>query len=215
MNLRQIDRKELEEMEKVPRLNLVNSLPGYKPANLIGTRSAKGVPNLSIVSSVLHLSSSPATVGFMQRPTTVPRHTYANLTETGFFTINHVHRDFIDKAHYTSAKFDREESEFLHSGLTEEYLNGFQAPFVGESLLKMAVRYLRSYEIQESNTLLVVGSIESVWLPGDFMTENGHLDLNRMDTVCISGLNQYHRVQRVATYPYARPGNMPRNLDDD
>ncbi len=214
MNLRHITKKELEGMERVHRLNLVNSLPGYKPANLIGTRSAHGAPNLAIVSSVLHLSSSPATIGFMQRPTTVPRDTYANLTATGYFTINHVHREFIDRAHYTSAKFAPEESEFQMAGLTEEYLGGFQAPFVEESRLKMAVRYLRTYEIEESNTLLVVGSIESIYLPGESVGPDGQLDLNRMETVSISGLNQYHGVHRLAAFPYARPGTFPENLLD-
>jgi flavin reductase (DIM6/NTAB) family NADH-FMN oxidoreductase RutF len=206
-----ISRKDIEEMDRIPRLNLVNSLSGYKSANLIGTRSASHISNLAIISSVLHLSSSPALIGFMQRPTTVPRHTYANIRETGCFTLNQVHLGFIDKAHYTSAKFDHQESEFDKCMLTEEYLDDFRAPFVKESLLKMAMIYVEEYAIKSSNTIMLVGAIQSVYLPEDTLMEDGHVDLNQMDTVCISGLNHYHHVIQTATFSYARPGNFPVN----
>jgi flavin reductase (DIM6/NTAB) family NADH-FMN oxidoreductase RutF len=42
----------------------------------------------------------------------VPRHTYQNIKSTGWYTINQVHQEITDKAHYTSAKFVESESEF-------------------------------------------------------------------------------------------------------
>jgi flavin reductase (DIM6/NTAB) family NADH-FMN oxidoreductase RutF len=206
-----VSKEDIEKMDRIRRLNLVNSLSGYKSANLIGTRSESGISNLAIVSSVLHLSSSPAVIGFMQRPTSVPRHTYANIRETGCFTINHVHEEIMDKAHYTSAKFDPLESEFETCGFSEEYLDGFQAPFVKESPLKLAVTCLEEYAITASNTILVVGGIQAVYLPEAALQEDGHVDLNQMNTVCISGLNHYHQVDQIATFGYARPGIFPVN----
>ena len=208
---RVITRGELEAMERIRRLNLVNHVTGFKSANLVGTRSANGLSNLAIISSVIHLSSSPAVVGFMQRPTTVPRHTYRNISETGSFTINHVHIDFVDRAHYSSAKFEEDESEFQACNLGEQYLDDFPAPFVEESRLKMAVRYLETYEIKESNTLFVVGSIEAIYFPEKALMEDGQLDLNYVGTATISGLNNYHSVQQIASFPYARPGEFPIN----
>lgn len=210
--LHQIRGSEMNGMEKIKRLNFVNHLSGYKSANLIGTRSKNGHTNLSIVSSVIHLSSSPAMIGFMQRPATVPRHTYKNIQETGFYTINHVHQGFIEKAHYTSARFEEKDSEFSSCELGEEYLDGFFAPFVKESSLKMSVEYRATYEIKESNTLFVIGEIVSVYLPEKIMQEDGQLDLTRLETVCISGLNNYHQVQKLASFKYARPGEFPVNL---
>jgi len=207
-----ISRSDIEGMEKIKRLNLINHITGYKSANLIGTKSKQGYLNLSIVSSVVHLSSAPALIGFIQRPTTVPRHTYTNVVETGVFTLNHVHEGLTDKAHYTSAKFDIKDSEFEHSGLKEEYLDGFPAPFVMESKVKLAVRYLSTYEISESQTLFVVGSIESIYIQNSAMKANGQLDLTAVGTVAISGLNNYHRVDQLASYAYARPGAFPTNL---
>ena len=211
-NLNQITAREIEMMDKIKRLNLVNHLSGYKSANLIGTRSKTGQTNLSIVSSVIHLSSSPATIGFMQRPTTVPRHTFKNIQETGFFTINHVHQSFVDKAHYTSAKFEEIESEFTYCDLGEEYLDGFFAPYVKESNLKMSVKFRSTYEILESNTLFVVGQIEAVYFPTRIMQGDGQLNLSELETVAISGLNNYHEPRLISSFGYARPGEFPLNL---
>ena len=64
--------------------NLINSISGYKSANLIGTQSKAGNTNLAVFNSVVHLGSNPALLGFILRPTTVPRHSYQNMKETGF-----------------------------------------------------------------------------------------------------------------------------------
>ena len=64
-------------MQKVERLNLINSLSGVKPANLIGTKDQNGNENLAIFSSVVHLGSNPALLGFILRPQgEVRRHTH-------------------------------------------------------------------------------------------------------------------------------------------
>ena len=77
MNLTKTD---LENASKVFRLNLINSITGIKPANLIGSISNSGQTNLAIFSSVIHLGSNPAYLGFIMRPIgDVPRHTYENI----------------------------------------------------------------------------------------------------------------------------------------
>ena len=66
-------RQDIDKMEKIFRLNLINSCTGYKSANLIGTQSADGKTNLAVFSSITHLGSNPPLIGFVLRPTTVPR----------------------------------------------------------------------------------------------------------------------------------------------
>ncbi len=73
------------------------------------------------------------------RPIAVDRHTYANILETRCYTINHVHKSFIRNAHFTSAPFPPDQSEFSGCNLTEEYLDGFAAPFVQESNIKFGL----------------------------------------------------------------------------
>ena len=44
--MKHIKASDIEEMEKIYRLNLVNSCTGYKSANLIATRSKSGNPKI-------------------------------------------------------------------------------------------------------------------------------------------------------------------------
>jgi flavin reductase (DIM6/NTAB) family NADH-FMN oxidoreductase RutF len=148
-------------------------------------------------------------LGFVLRPEQeVRRHTYENLLETGVYTINHVHESFISQAHFTSAKFGKEESEFEKCGLTEEYLFGFEAPFVKESYLKMGLRFCEELPIRRNNTHLIIGEIEHLVFPEEWMDAEGHLNLEG-NTVGISGLNSYYSLARMAQFPYARPQEVP------
>jgi len=207
----QITKDDILKMNKIYRLNLINSLTGYKPANLIGTRSENGNTNLAIISSVVHLGSNPALIGFILRPAVVPRHTYSNLKETRVFTLNHVHKEFVDKAHFTSAKFDAEISEFDACGFEEEYRDKFYAPFVKESQLKIGLTFLEEYEIGANKTIFIVGEVQSIYLPKEIVKESGDLDLNAIHDVSISGLNNYHEVIQLAEFQYARAGEKPVN----
>ena len=107
-----LNEEEIENLEKIYRINLINSCTGYKAANLIGTVSENN-NNLAIFSSLVHLGSNPPLLGFFLRPTEiVPRHTYLNIKENQYYTINSVEKEFADKAHHTSAKYDKSISEF-------------------------------------------------------------------------------------------------------
>lgn len=204
-----INYNEITELDRIYRLNLINSITGIKPANLIGTISAQGKTNLAIFSSVVHLGSDPAIIGMILRPAgDVRRHTYENIIETGIYTINHVTPAIIERAHYTSAKFPRDISEFDACGLTEEYLDGFAAPFVQESFIKIGLTFEEEIPIERNGTSLIIGSIQVASVP-DEANSDGHLDLERSSTVGISGLNSYYTVQKKAQFPYARPEELP------
>ena len=93
--------EDIKNLPRIKRLNLINSVTGVKPANLIGTRSNVN-SNLAIISSIVHLSTNPPLLSFMLRPDhKVRRHTYENIKSEGFFTINNITDNFIEQAHYT------------------------------------------------------------------------------------------------------------------
>ena len=94
-------RTDIDQMDKIFRLNLINSCTGFKSANLLGTKSLNGVSNVAVFSSITHLGSSPPLIGFILRPTTVPRDTYRNIKDTGVFTANHIYSDIIEAVSYT------------------------------------------------------------------------------------------------------------------
>ncbi len=200
-----ITRSEIDSLEKIYRANLINSITGYKPANLIGTVSNEGISNLTIISSVFHMGSNPPLIGFMQRPVTVQRDTYENIMSTGYYTINHVHGEFIEKAHQTSARFDRNISEFEACDINEEYLNDFKVPYVKESKVKIGMKFVEEIPIVHNGTILIIGEIVDIHLPEQCLEKDGNLDLNIVNDVCISGLSTYHKVSHKASFSYAKP----------
>ncbi len=205
---------EIAELDKVARLKLINAVSGIKAANLIGTVSKKGVSNLGVFNSVFHLGSNPPLQGFILRPVgEVPRHTYENFMENGQYTINHIHSGMIERAHYTSAKFEANVSEFSECSLTEEYVAGFEAPFVKESRLKMGMRFIKAIPIPMNDTLMIVGEIQHLMLPENAYGEAEDVDLERMDAVGISGLNTYYEVKKLKRFPYARRSEVPNFKD--
>ena len=144
-----ITKAEIATMDRIERLNLINSLSGIKPANMIGSIDAEGNENLAIFSSVVHLGSNPALFGFILRPRgEVRRHTHENILATGVYTINFVHTDFTQQAHYTSIKAEEGTSEFDISGLTPEHLDGFQV--IGQCDLNVALNRVLTVSLVEA-----------------------------------------------------------------
>lgn len=203
-------KKDIFKTNKINRLNLINSVSGAKSANLIGTKSLTEQENLAIFSSVVHLGSNPALLGFVLRPDKdVRRHTFENIISTEFYTINSIHASFIDKAHYTSAKFSVDESEFEKCKLEPQYLNDFSAPFVKESKLKMALKLQEIVDIKINSCKLIIGSIEHLHVDDKAIEENGQVNLQKLDTVAIGGLNSYYALNQIGQFPYARTSNLP------
>jgi len=205
-----LTKSEIRQTEKIKRLNIINSISGVKPANLIGTISNSGKSNLAIFSSVIHLGSDPSLLGFILRPEgEQPRHTYENILETGYYTINQVNKFIAAKSHYTAAKFDREESEFEKCKLTSEFMHGFQAPFVKESLLKIGMGYLESIPIERNGTTLVIGEIHHLIVQDNAINEEGYIDYEILNSTGIVGLNNYYTLKKDSEYPYPRPTELP------
>lgn len=206
----QYTKHDIERMDKIQKIKFINSVSGIKPANLIGTISNSGQTNLAIFSSVFHLGSDPALFGFITRPTgEIPRHTYENILENEYYTINHVQSSFTKNAHYTSAKLDRTQSEFEVCGLTEEYIADFKAPFVQESVLKMGMQFKEAINIERNGTILVIGEIQHLIIPDTAVGEDEDIDLSHINSAGISGLNTYYELKKIARYPYVRTNEIP------
>ena len=177
----------------------------YKSANLIGSISKDGVENVAVFSSITHLGSNPAMLGYILRPTTVPRNTYKNIKETGFFTVNHIVSDIISEAHHTSAKYPEEISEFDMTQLEQEYKEGCKAPFVKGSPVQLVCKYLNEYNIEENGTILVVASIEKLYFKEDLVSDTGFLRLDKGNVVTINGCDGYALPTLLDRFDYQRP----------
>ncbi|GAB5410642.1 MAG: flavin reductase [Balneolaceae bacterium] len=205
-------RKEIDILDTRFRAHFINSVTGYKSANLLGTISEDGITNVAIFSSVTHLGSNPPLLGFVLRPTTVSRNTFDNLRRTGVFTVNHVNSAIIKSAHQSSAKYDSGISEFNRVGLNEEYLDGFKAPYVKESIIKIGCTYQNEYYLKENECLFVIGLIEHIFIDEQVQTEDGWLNLEKAGTVTVSGLDTYALPKILDRLSYAKPGEEPESI---
>ncbi|NNC95574.1 MAG: flavin reductase [Chitinophagales bacterium] len=200
-----IDLSEIESMDRIYRINLINSVTGFKSANLIGTQNEYGLSNLAIFSSVIHLGSNPPLLGFISRPAVIPRHTYSNIKHSGYYTINHVHTDIVERSHKTSAKFYDTISEFDECNFTPEFSDKISAPYVQEANIKLGMKFIDEYEIKENGTILIIGKIEEIILNEAVLKDDGFVDLQEAGTVTISGLDSYHSTDKIHRFGYARP----------
>lgn len=207
--MRKILQEELQSFDRFYRANLVNSISGFKPANLIGTINSKGQTNLALFSSVVHLGADPALIGFIQRPVGVSGDTYRNIMETGYYTINQVNTVIVERAHYTSAKFDPDVSEFTACQLTEEYAGEFIAPFVKESPVKMGLKFVEEISINHNNTRLIIGAIQLIQLEEGLLEEDGNIPLDKANIISVSGLETYYQPAKIAQFPYAKANELP------
>ena len=185
------NKNDINSMDKVFRLNLINSCTGYKSSNLIGTISNEGINNLAVFSSITHLGSNPSLLGFILRPTVVPRDTYKNIKDRTEFSINHITISQIDEAHHTSYKYNSKISEFDKTKLIEEYKKNWSVPFVKDSPVQIGCKYLNEYFIKENDTLLIVGSIEEIFVKEKMLKKDGFIKLEDGDVTTINGLDSY------------------------
>ncbi len=204
--MKNISKETISQMEKIEKLNLINSCTGFKSANLIATKSIEGVSNVAIFSSVTHLGSSPSLIGFIIRPTTVPRDTYKNIMETGFFTVNHITVDMIADAHHTSANYESGISEFDKTNLEEEYKEEFKIPFVKGSPVQLYCKFVNEYLIKENDTIHIIASIENVFYDEILEHKDGWLQLDKGKIVALNGVDGYFLPSLIERFQYARQG---------
>ena len=205
--MQQFTPAEWQSWERFYRANFINSLTGFKSASLIGTINAQGVPNLGMFSSIVHIGSDPALIGYINRPLAAAPHTLANIKANGFYTVNHIHSSFLAQAHQTSAKYPDEVNEFTEVGLTEEYIEGVKVPFVKESPIKYLLSLREIVPIALNTTFLVIGQLEQVLMdPLLQPTSDGFLHLDQAGSICSNGLDAYYNTELIDRYDYAKPG---------
>jgi flavin reductase (DIM6/NTAB) family NADH-FMN oxidoreductase RutF len=209
--MKKISKTELEQMEKQARTNLVNSLSGIQPANLIGSKSLSGISNVAIFNSVMHIGANPALMGFIMRPISVQRDTYQNIVDTGYFSINSVDAGLYKKAHQTSARY--EVSEFEACGLNEWYSESIPVPYVKESKLKIGLKLESIIPIPLNETQLVIGSVQEIILEEDVLNKDNSIQHEKLENVGVVGLDTYYSMQKMAQLTYAKPGKEPEEIN--
>ncbi|WP_394222291.1 flavin reductase family protein [Alteromonas gracilis] len=200
---KQFTRSDIDSLAQRFRANLINSLSGFKSATLVGSTNGQ-VNNLAIVSSIVHVGANPPLIGMIMRPHTVTRDTLSNIKQQGFYTLNHVSTEWVDKAHQTSARYAPEESEFDAVGLTPQFSESYSAPYVRESEIKMGLKVAQHFTLL-NDTEMVIGEIQELFIPESIIDDDGYANIEQASSVCISGLDSYHSTTRIAQFSYAKP----------
>lgn len=203
--MKNFTKEDINEMDKIRRLNLINSCTGYKSANLIVTKSTSGISNVAVFSSITHIGSNPPMISFITRPLSVRRDTYTNIKEIGYFTVNHITENMIAAAHHTSANYDETISEFDKTNLVEEYKEDIAIPFVTGSPVQLHCKYLNEYYIKENDTVHVIASIENLFFNEELLHKDYWLQLDRANVIAINGLDGYALPKLMDRLEYARP----------
>lgn len=196
---------DITAMEKQMRVHFINSIGGFKSVLLVGTSDKQGNTNLAVFSSLVHIGANPALIALIFRPSPPERNTLNNLFETGFYTLNHINENIYKKAHQTSARYEKEVSEFDETGLTPIYKNDFKAPFVKESLVQIGMVFKEKIDIKINNTIMVIGEIVQIYFPEKCLNMDGFLDIEKANSITCSGLDSYHITQRLDRLSYAKP----------
>ena len=212
-----LDRAGIAALPQRHRARLVNSLSGFKSANLVGTADARGRPACCIVSSVVHLGSNPALLGVVFRPPGDDAHNYHNLASSGHFTLSHVTASIHEQAHQTSARYAAEVSEFEAVGLTPHWhvegAERFPAPAVAESPVRIGLT-VEEDMLLPNRCRFVIGAVQWVDFASDLQAGDGFLDLAAADTIAIGGLDAYHTAERMARLSYAKPDRPLESRSD-
>lgn len=203
MTYTQFNQQQIIDMEQRERVHFINSLSGFKSANLIGSINQEGVTNLSIVSSVVHLGADPALIAFVNRPHTVERDTLANIYHSNAYTINHVNPEIVEDAHHTSARYPAGVSEFDQTTLTEMFTQ-FKAPYVAQSKIKMGVEFRQKIDIELNGTVLIIGEITEIIIENNLISSDGKINIEQAKSVAVSGLDEYHVTQSIGRLAYAK-----------
>lgn len=192
--MKKFTNNDFEKMDKRERANLMNQLSGYKSPGLIGTKNSDGVENVAVFSNIFHLGSDPSLIGIFFRPPTVERHSFENILETGFASLNYLDSSFYKKVHLTSSRYERNESEFRALGLSPTYYENSFAPFVQEAHLSLDLKLRERVDIEINGTVILALEILNIYFKEEMKIPN----------LCSLGLDQYFKTSFLDKLAYAK-----------
>ncbi len=197
----EFDNKNILNLDKNFRIDLINSITGVKSVNLISTISNEKITNLAIFSSIVHIGSNPPLIGFILRPETRRlSDTMQNIKNNKYFTINSINPSILKKAHQTSQKIDSSISEFDYFEIEKEYINNISVPFVKDSLIKIGLNFKQRIEININNTSLIIGEIDYININENILDNYGRVNIEKASLVSVSGLDMYYYSNKLTDF---------------
>ena len=129
----------------------------------------------------------------------------SNVSNTGFFTLNHITADFYKQAHQTSARYAEDISKFDTVGLTPYFSEKFFAPYVEQSPVKIELNEEEEITLTINDTTLIVATIQELIIEDKFFKPDGFVDLHAAGSITCSGLDAYLKTEKLSRLTYAKP----------
>lgn len=193
-------------MEQRYRTTFINSLSGFHPVVLVGSRSAAGKSHLATFNSLVHIGANPPLFGLISRPDTVKKQTLTNIRETGVYSINFLSTDHIGSIHQAAARFDDAADKFLETGLTECTLASSDLPFVEEAVIKIGMHCENIIPIPVNGTWLIVGGISEIEIRREIIAPDGFVRMHEEKIAACAGLDAYYATNPINRFAYPKPG---------
>jgi flavin reductase (DIM6/NTAB) family NADH-FMN oxidoreductase RutF len=211
--MKQFNSTDFAAMEKQFRTTFMNSVSGFKSLQMVGTVGESGISNLAIFNSIFHVGAYPPYIGMVVRPDGNNHETLKNILASKMYTLNNVIGNSFIAAHQTSARYLVGQSEFGACGFTEEYVEGFSAPFVKESTIKMGLEFKECLPFSLNNTTIVIGEVKYILMEDDLIAADGFVDLNKANSVTAAGLDAYYTSNPLGRLTYAKPEKQAQFLN--
>jgi flavin reductase (DIM6/NTAB) family NADH-FMN oxidoreductase RutF len=147
------------------------------------------------------------------RPNEVERHTLENILSQKQYTFNHVHPKIIRAAHQSSARYARQISEFDACGLTSVFSENIIAPYVYESKVKIGLTLKEKINVSTNQTVIIIGQILEIEIDAKAISNDGFVNLEKLETCTVSGLDAYYLPSKIERLSYAKPDQKLSKID--
>ena len=74
-----------------------------------------------------------------------------------------------------------------------------------ESPIALSLKLIEEVPIKHNGTHLLINEIQNVYLSDSLVEKDGHVDIEKAGTICVSGLDSYHETNLLERLPYAKP----------
>jgi flavin reductase (DIM6/NTAB) family NADH-FMN oxidoreductase RutF len=213
--MKQYTADDIIAMEQRFRTTFINSISGFKSLQLVGSVNDVGLTNLAIFSSIFHVGANPPYLGFVVRPDGNQHETMSNILINKQYTFNNVLDINFKAAHQTSARYLAGQSEFNACGFTEEYIEGFKAPFVKEASVKIGLEFKEFLPFLLNKTKIVIGEVKHILIDEALLSADGFVDLQKAGSVTSAGLDAYYNTNFLGRLSYAKPEKHAEFLNDN
>ncbi len=93
--------------------------------------------------------------------------------------------------------------------MTVEFGKILKAPYVKESQIKYGLEFAEKHELKINGTALIIGKVVEIILPENCFLSYGAIDIEKAETIAISGLDSYHTTRKLLRLSYAKPEKPP------